>query len=288
MKILLIGDLHGRKPTIYYDDFDAIIAPGDFCSDGARELMFKALRLNSENANKIHWFDLIDRDKAKSMVIDSIQSGRETIEFLNSFNVPVYVVPGNWDWTPSINSEWDFLRKDHYSTLIHGLENINDLYLKSIETESFCFVGHGIIPGPEYPQQKVEIKNYSKEQLDQLKLRYDDLMARLRNHFQATRKPIIFLSHNVPFNTPLDVITDKNSSRHGLHFGSLVARDIIDEFEPILCIGGHMHEHFGMCRLKSTVVLNAGFGSDVNTLLEIENGSIKRIQFHGGNPSIYP
>ena len=33
MKFLIIGDLHGNKPKIHFKDFDAIIAPGDFCSD---------------------------------------------------------------------------------------------------------------------------------------------------------------------------------------------------------------------------------------------------------------
>ena len=32
-KFLIIGDLHGNKPLIHFKDFDAIIAPGDFCSD---------------------------------------------------------------------------------------------------------------------------------------------------------------------------------------------------------------------------------------------------------------
>ncbi len=33
MKILVIGDLHGRKPKIHFKDFDCIIQIGDVCND---------------------------------------------------------------------------------------------------------------------------------------------------------------------------------------------------------------------------------------------------------------
>ena len=32
-KFLIVGDLHGQIPKIREKKFDAIIAPGDFCSD---------------------------------------------------------------------------------------------------------------------------------------------------------------------------------------------------------------------------------------------------------------
>ena len=33
MKILVIGDLHGRKPKIHFKDFDCVIQVGDVCDD---------------------------------------------------------------------------------------------------------------------------------------------------------------------------------------------------------------------------------------------------------------
>ena len=35
--LLIMGDLHGQKPEIYAHDFDAVIAPGDFCSDAPKK-----------------------------------------------------------------------------------------------------------------------------------------------------------------------------------------------------------------------------------------------------------
>ena len=98
MKILVVGDLHGQKPKIYFKDFDAIIAPGDFCSDGHRKYIFEALRRNIENPKKkVKFEDIVGKSKAKKMENKSIKDGLNILKFLNSFKVPVFVVPGNWE-----------------------------------------------------------------------------------------------------------------------------------------------------------------------------------------------
>src|SRR3990167_4564965 len=100
MKLLIIGDLHGNKPKIHFKDFDAIIAPGDFCSDASRKYIFRNLIKQRDNPDyKIEWWDEIWREKAKEMLEKSLKDGRKILEFLNSFDVPVFLVPGNWDQT---------------------------------------------------------------------------------------------------------------------------------------------------------------------------------------------
>jgi len=98
MKFLIIGDLHGNKPKIHFKNFDAIIAPGDFCLDDARSYMFDALRTRIKDPkSKVEWYDLAGRKKAKKLVEESVARGRKILEDLNELNVPVYTVPGNWD-----------------------------------------------------------------------------------------------------------------------------------------------------------------------------------------------
>ena len=122
----------------------------------------------------------------------------------------------------------------------------------------------------------------SKKEISKQKNNYKKKFRKVSSLFIKSKKknkPVIFISHNVPFNTPIDKITDKNSPRYGYHFGSVVARNAIDKFQPLVCIGGHMHEHFRECKIKNTVAINAGFGSKVNTLLEIEGKKIKSLKF---------
>lgn len=57
-KFLIIGDLHGNKPIISTKEFDAMIAPGDFCSDNLRKYMFKALKRRLKTKGEVKWYDI--------------------------------------------------------------------------------------------------------------------------------------------------------------------------------------------------------------------------------------
>ena len=155
MKFLIVGDLHGQKPKIYFKDFDAIIAPGDFCSDAPRKYMFQALRYNLENpGSDIDWYDLVGKKRARKMIRKSLDDGRKILEYLNSFEVPVYLVPGNWEWTGHKDDNWMFRRQNHYRSLIKDLENLVDVQHKSKDIKGYSIIGYGVSSGPEYPQYK--------------------------------------------------------------------------------------------------------------------------------------
>ncbi|HLD12002.1 MAG TPA: metallophosphoesterase [Candidatus Nanoarchaeia archaeon] len=279
---LIVGDLHGNKPLIHYKKFDAIIAPGDFCSDKAREYMFAALKHNMTNPkNKKEWWEITGKKTAEWMIKKSMKDGRKILQWLNSFGKPVYIVPGNWDWTPNKESTWPYLKQDHYKKLIKGLPNIIDVYHKRLETEDYTIIGHGITSGPEYPQYPEDIKRKTKKELATMKKNYTSTLKKLGAFFTG-KKPIIFISHNVPFNTPLDKIKMKSSPRYGYHYGSLIARTLIEQHQPLVCIGGHMHETHNQYVMGKTTAINAGFGAAVNTLLNIRNNNLTQLRFYLG------
>ena len=158
-KFVIFGDLHGNIPKIYFKNFDAIIAPGDFCSDATRVYMFEALKNRLKDPDyKGSWYDLIGRKRAKKEVKKSLKDGRVVLEKVNSYNVPAYIVPGNWDWTKESKADFSYLRKDHYKDLIKGLNNINDCYYRLIKQKNFQIIGSGGTSGPEYPQYKEDKK----------------------------------------------------------------------------------------------------------------------------------
>ncbi len=283
-KFLIIGDLHGAMPKLFFkkNDFDAIIAPGDFCSDAPRKYMFQSLKLWLEKKIDIEWYEIVGRKKALKMFKKSLKDGRKVLEYLNSFGKPVFITPGNWDWTAHEEEKLKVLEKDNYQWLINGLKNINDLHLKSKKYKNFVFIGHGITSGPEHPKFTKK-KKLDKDDIKKAK-NYYKKMKKLSRLFKNTKnKTVIFMTHNVPYNTKLDMITLKNSPRYGQHFGSVIAREIIMRYKPLVSIGGHMHEHFGMIKMAKgkTTVINAGFGGEVNCLLDIDDdkGRIKNIKF---------
>lgn len=285
-KFLIIGDLHGNKPKIHEKDFDAIIAPGDFCSDNLRKYMFKALKLKLANKEEdISWYDIIGKSKAKKEIIKSLKDGRNILEFLNSFNKPVFALPGNWDWTG--NEDWTYLDKNYWkSYLIKDLKNIRNCHKNIFKFQDITILGHGITSGPEYPV-KERIKDEPRKDIQKAKSEYNkDYFKPLNKLFLKAKKQkqsIIFLTHNVPYNTKLDKILDKKSPRVGQHFGSYLARDLILKHKPLISIGGHMHEHFGKDKLGKTTIVNSGFGSYVNTILEIKHNKITKLKFINKN-----
>ena len=123
---------------------------------------------------------------------------------------------------------------------------------------------------------------YTKKQFILLTKKYKKLLSKLNMTYKNRNRnvPTIFLSHNVPNGTKLDILINKESEHHKKHFGSTVALDFCEKYQPLVCIGGHMHEHFGKDKIGKTTVINAGFGIYVNTLLEIEGNKIKKLKFY--------
>jgi len=285
MKILVIGDLHGQMPKIYFKEFDAIIAPGDFCLDtDIRKysgLTYKEFLKNPMNYRS--WWRIAGKRKAKKYVNKSLKYGRAILEKLNAYNVPVYVIPGNWDFVFE-DDEWTYLNKDLYKEyIIKGLKNVIDVHHKVMTIGKYTIIGYGLVQGPELLKYR-HYKNIPKERYVRNIKRYNILKTKYAKLFvkaKKSKRAIIFLSHNVPFNTSLDKIVNKDSPMNGHHYGSNLTRDLILKYKPILNIGGHMHEHYGTCKLGSTTVLNAGYGGDKSTLIELENEKIKSIKFHG-------
>ena len=64
-----------------------------------------------------------------------------------------------------------------------------------------------------------------------------------------------------------------NSFKHRL----IWRKDILLKKQTIACFAGHMHEHYGYEMIKGKVSLNAGFGKYAQTLIEVQNGKIKKI-----------
>lgn len=289
MNLLVIGDLHGQPPGIFFSDADMVVSPGDFCSDAVREHAFRAMAMNDRHPDRpVEWYDLLGRKAAKDLVESSLADGRRVLEALNDLGLPVIVVPGNGDWRGDPHADWTFLRKNHFRDLTDGLHRIVNADQKCVTLEGLSVVGYGSASAPELPQTPEEWAPYSSVQRAYLTAAFEALLSRVAGGFENSASPVAFLTHNVPYGTPLDVITDSASPRYGLHFGSVIARRIVGERRPAVCIGGHMHEHFGMCTVKGVPVVNGGFGNRVNTLIEIDAGGVRRIRFHGGEPAIYP
>ena len=137
-------------------------------------------------------------------------------------------------------------------------------------------IGYGVGSFPEYPQTAEELKGKTASELKKRKLLYTTNLKKLSSLFSVAELPVIFLSHNVPYGTKLDIAG--GGPRKGQHCGSAVVRDIIKRFQPLASVAGHMHENAGRCVLGRTVCVNAGFRSMV--AMELSEGKLKSVEYY--------
>ena len=264
MKALIIGDCHGEMPEIPKEGFDLVLCVGDICggTDEMREAMFQAI-----DSGKT-WYEIFGEEEARKAVEGSIEEGREILSCLNDLGVPVLVVPGNWDWTGE-NSDWVFLEGRGYPEMLAEFENVQDLNFSSREFEDFVVIGYGPCSGPEVPQYEDD-KPESEEEMDRLREEYEEKEEKISEFFRSAQEQkeiereneeVIFLSHNVPQGTSLDMIDNPDSPKHGRHYGSVIVREMIEEFSPEYSIAGHMHEGEGIEKLEDTECLNTGLNT---------------------------
>ncbi len=283
MRLLIVGDLHGAMPELSTTDVDAIIAPGDFCLDkDIRPYVLQAYRAYLDGTDDKEWWEIPPLDEAKRIARASADAGRAILERLDSVGVPVFVIPGNWDFTgTNIDSEANehlFGFDPWEELLLPGLRNVRDADRRALPLDGFTIIGYGRVNGPEL----LEHRGYDDEEAEEeARADYEELKEEYDTLFKKAKGPTILLSHNVPYDTPLDAIDNPDSPKNGEHYGSNLARYLIEEHHPLLCVAGHMHEHFGRYDLDGTVCINSGFGGKVNTLVTTEDGKVTDVTFVG-------
>ncbi len=272
MRVLVVGDCHGVKPSIDQEaeKADLILATGDICGDPAdvRDAMFASKK------NDQDWWRILGEQKAKEKIVESLEEGREVLEYLDLFGKPVFLVPGNWDWTGE--DSWEYLSENRFQEIVDGFSNVRNIDRELVSYNGFSFVGYGPCSAPEIPQYEDD-KPDSDKDLEEIKQEYANTKETLQELFREDKNPVLFLSHNVPYDTSLDRIENPGSPVDGRHYGSLIVRELLEDFEPVLSLAGHIHEGYGRENVSETLAVNAGLESYV--IIELGDGKIQNIEF---------
>ena len=307
MKLLVIGDLHGRKPVIRHKDFDAFVLVGDICDD--RDIApfyrnFFGLLKEAGEDEKISFEEfLLGMVQKEGSLEDSekssLKKGNEILRYLDTFNKPIFMVAGNWDqsYGPTRikdmdNGDYSYLKTflDWWAgeklnpELIKGVKNIKNCLFKNHEFNGINIVGYGHSSGPEKLSRKRSSLSLTKSERAKLNITYNKLRNKLKEAYgkRVHKKfPTLFITHNVPYDTKLDIIKDKNSYAYKNHAGSTIAREFCDTCQPLICVGGHIHENPGKVKIKNTLAINAGYGARAQVLIDIDEkkGRVRGVGF---------
>ncbi len=98
----------------------------------------------------------------------------------------------------------------------------------------------------------------------------------------------IFSLHAPPYNTPIDLAPQLDNTLKPViaggeivmsHVGSKAVRKMIEKYQPLLGLHGHIHESKGVVRIGKTLCINAGSdylaGNLQGVLITLEDGKVK-------------
>lgn len=252
MRILAIGDLHGRIPNlrslVNKEKPDVIICTGDFAGDeGIRKLIFK-------NWGR-PWYWGIGMKRARQMFLASVRKGKKILRYLNSLKTPVYFVPGNNE------------SKDSYK---RKYKNIHCAHMRKFRISGRAFIFHG-----GYLDAKIffdtKILGETAKSMSKRKKENDSEKKKISKLFK-NEKNAVFVTHMIPYKL-FDKVKNKQSPMNNRHVGIGAYRDVILKYKPALYICGHMHENQGVSRIGRTKAICLGMG-DKNVFIIKLNGGI--------------
>ena|SRR3989344_6009316 len=290
MKILVMGDFHGNfskkfNKIINKENINLVVSLGDYPPFHYRKIWFKHCY-----GKDVELWEIIGKKKYKKLLMKDLRMGESVLKRLNKVGIPIYTVLGNIDW-PSPDDIMDlkekmkktmpnYYKKYNLAKKLKKYRNVHRLDYTSLRFQDYIFIG---MRGHSHPGF-VKSKAFKK---------HKNLLEKLFNKFKKENKEgkLIFVSHNIAYNTKLDKIDVKQlkkyikKSKKGMnkvnrHYGSKMARVIINKWQPVLHLGGHIHESYGKDKLGRTILVNPGAAHEGKAaIIELINGKLKKVEF---------
>lgn len=280
MKILAVGDFHGKIPSflkkiIKKEKPDVILSQGDYCAFYERKLWFKHCY-----AKETELWEVIGKKRARTYVKKDVAAGKKIYSYVSKLGLPFFSVTGNEDPSKYHQiggkvSRWKLFKMKPFISR----KSLLDFTTKKFK--DYILIGY---PRSSYPglptrhlKKKYKVKDFSKNIRDYK--RYEKKLNKLfRKH---KNKKIIFISHNCPYMTKLDKLSKKaHKLVRGKHYGDILAKETIKKHQPLLSICGHMHENQGKTKVGKTLVVNPGAAVDKKFAIIDIKGKKTKVKFY--------
>ena len=254
MRILVIGDPHGKVPKSLPRDVDLILLTGDLGkADLARKMAFQNIERERLGLEEIEY----SPKQIKKAFMESYSSSMKVVKVLSSI-APVFTIYGNVEHR---NYETKKLSKEIGLKLPFLTDDLNSMNgVRVINNRIANFKGLRI-GGLDYFTDTSWVREF----------RPSDYREKLRNARDETEKARgvlsrfnsldILVCHQPPYRV-LDKVTAKFAPKHwkGKHAGSKVILEYIRKRQPKYVFCGHIHEGEGHKKIGRTDVYNLGVG----------------------------
>ncbi len=252
MKILVIGDPHGKLPKgltqiVRKNKPDILVVLGDFgTSNKVREICF------GEKEGKTY------SNKEKRKALDGLyNSTLKVVKNLSGY-CSVYVLYGNLEALPTILSKKKTFAEEY--NLTSKLNSIKDI--KVIEN-SFIKVEGVKIGFLEYFIDDCWVREFKPGDYKNKLKKAKKETTKAKKILKRFGKLDILVCHQPPYGY-LDKVNFKGAPKNwqGKHAGSKVILNYIKKYQPKYVLCGHIHEAKGKKKIGKTTVINVGAYGD--------------------------
>jgi Icc-related predicted phosphoesterase len=289
MKILAIGDFHGRFPVKlkeYFKDIDLILSVGDYAGiEEWRKYILYIFNLKDDEP-RISPVEFYGARGFRELMKKDFRKGGDVLLALTKLKVPVISVFGNGDdeWYNYPFDKTILQQNKSRKKFLSKLKNFKDITYNTMKLGDISILGFGGYMDVSANFEKKRngkaggiTKDYPTafKRVRQTEKKLEGLLKRLKN------KKRIFLFHYPPRGA-FDVIKEKDNPYSGGSAGIDGFTRAIKKHKPGLVLCGHMHEYQGAKKIGSSVVINPGAAHDGKCAIidfDEKRGKVKSVKF---------
>jgi Icc-related predicted phosphoesterase len=292
MKILAIGDFHGKFPKrfeqiIKKEKIDTVVDIGDHATIEEWYPYFMTLfRKLKKKGERISAEEYFGKKKLKKLEKKDFEAGKKVFRKLNEIGkkIPTLFIFGNGD------DDWyryPFDKRMGKRTSVdkkrlkfmERQKNLIDINYRTRIANGYKFLGFGgfmdtdlMLKRQSYDTDKGIAEKRKRRAKSKKKL--NRILKNIKKKDKA-----IFVFHYTPKGV-FDIIKDKKNVFNGENTGISIFTDAIQKKKPLLALCGHMHEYQGMKKLHGVPVINPGdAGHGKCAVIEIEDRKLKKVRF---------
>lgn len=250
IKILAVTDFHGRVPRFKKElDFDLILCAGDLCKTARiRKIVFSNWQglLAGKRIS-----DFLTKKQYERLIRQQAKSQDHIIRWLDSFDVPAFLVYGNGDLP----------REDVQKLGIDGIKPLEERIrktknIKLLAPGTAVFGSIQILGHSGYRDLRYKFPTQENlKKAERIVKRWEGQLKKLFSKMDKD-KFTVFLSHDTPFGV-LDKVRG-HGPMYGKRVGDVYYSLYDKKFSPDLHVCGHMHEYQKKEKKWGTTVLNPG------------------------------